>query len=114
MKDVEYQTRQLIRAIKQSNVYNQYRRLQLKILKDDGLYQRVNEFRKACFIIQNKTDEPSDAEQLEALSIEYADVLQNSDVREFLTAEQGMAQMMSQMTDRIYDSLDVDVSFLED
>ena len=52
--------------------------------------------------------------RLETLDDEYRDILQNSDVREFLTAEQGLAFMMSQMTERIYDSLDMDVSFLDD
>ncbi|MDD3221202.1 MAG: YlbF family regulator [Clostridia bacterium] len=113
MRNVEYQTRQLIRTIKQTNVYNQYRRLQIKIQKDETLSRRVNEFRKACFAIQNKPEEPEDMDRLEALNMEYGDILDNSDVREFLTAEQGLAQMMNQVTDRMYDSLDIDVSFLE-
>lgn len=46
MKNVEYQTRQLIREIKRSNVYNQYRRLQMKIVRDAELNRRVDEFRK--------------------------------------------------------------------
>lgn len=114
MKNVEYQTRQLIRAIKQSNVYNHYRRLQLRLAKDETLNRRVNEFRKAYFIVQNKPEEPGDMERLEGLNKEYKDILENSEVREFLTAEQGLARMMNQITDRIYDSLDMDVSFLED
>ncbi len=113
MKNVEYQTRQLIREIKRSNIYNQYRRLQMKLVKDVELNRRVNAFRKECFRLQNKPQEPEDIWQLEALYSEYKDILQNSDVIEFLTAEQGMAQMMNQMTDRIYSSLDMDVSFLD-
>ena len=42
MKNVEYQTRQLIREIKRSNVYNQYRRLQMKIVRDEALNRRVS------------------------------------------------------------------------
>ena len=114
MKSVEYQTRQLIRAIKHSNVYNQYRRLQIKIFRDEALGKRVNALRKAYFTIQNKPEAPDDMNRLEALDDEYRDILQNSDVREFLTAEQGLAFMVSQMTERIYDSLDMDVSFLDD
>ena len=113
MKNVEYQTLQLIREIKRSNVYNQYRRLQMKIVKDAELSRKVNEFRKASFELQNKPQEPEDIGRLEALYSEYGEILQNSDVIEFLTAEQGMAQMMNQMTDRIYNSLDLDVSFLD-
>ena len=113
MKNVEYQTRQLIREIKRSNVYNQYRRLQMKIVKDAELNRKVTEFRKACFTLQNKPQEPDDVWRLEALYSEYREILQNSDVIEFLTAEQGLAQMMNQLNDTIYNSLDMDVSFLD-
>lgn len=113
MKNVEYQTRQLIREIKRSNVYNQYRRLQMKIVRDVELNRRVDEFRKACFMIQNGPQAPEDMGRLEALNEEYRDILQNSDVIEFLTAEQGLALMMNRMTDQIYSSLDFDVSFLD-
>lgn len=113
MNNVEYQTRQLIREIKRSNVYNQYKRLQTKIMKDKELHQRVNDFREACFMIQNKPHEPGDLDRLESLDREYLDILQNSDVREFLTAEQGLARMMNQMVDQLYESLDIDVSFFD-
>ena len=113
MKNVEYQTRQLIREIKRSNVYNQYRRLQMKIVRDAELNRRGDEFRKACFMIQNGPHTPEDMGRVEALNEEYRDILQNSDVIEFLTAEQGLALMMNRMTDQIYNSLDFDVSFLD-
>ena len=113
MKNVEYQTRQLIREIKRSNVYNQYRRLQMKIVRDVELNRRVDEFRKACFMIQNWPQAPEDMGRMEALNEEYRDILQNSDVIEFLTAEQGLALMMNRMIDQIYSSLDFDVSFLD-
>ena len=73
----------------------------------------MDEFRKACFMIQNGPQTPEDMGRLEALNEEYRDILQNSDVIEFLTAEQGLAQMMNRMTDQIYNSLDFDVSFLD-
>lgn len=113
MNNVEYQTRQLIREIKRSNVYNQYRRLQTKIKKDQELYHKVSDFLRASFLIQTKPQEPGDMECLEALNREYIDILQNSDVREYLTAEQGLALMVNRMMDQIYGSLDIDVSFLD-
>ena len=113
MNNIEYQTRQLIRELKKSNVYNQYQRLQTKIEKDSDLYRRVNEFRKACFIIQNKPNGPEDTGELYALYEAYGDILMNSDVRELLTAEHGMSILMNQVMDQIYNELDIDVSFLD-
>ena len=114
LNNVEFKTRQLIREIKRSNVYNQYRRLQMKLSKDTELNKRLNEFRKAGFIIQNKPQEPDDIQKLEVLNKEYSEILENSDVREFFTAERGLALMMNQLMDQIYGSLDMDVSFLDD
>ncbi len=113
MNNIEYQTRQLVREIKKSNIYNQYRRLELKIEKDYELYRRVNEFRKACFVIQNKPNSPGDTGELYALYEAYGDILMNSDVRELLTAEHGLSVLMNQVMDQIYGNLDIDVSFLD-
>ena len=99
MNNIEYQTRQLIRELKKSNVYNQYRRL--------------NEFRKACFVIQNKPNGPGDTGELYALYEAYNDILMNSDVRELLTAEHGMSTLLNQVMEQIYNGLDIDVSFLD-
>ena len=113
MNNIEYQTRQLIRELKRSNVYNQYRRLQMKIEKDSDLYRRVNEFRKVCFVIQNKPNDPGDTGELYALYEAYNDILMDSDVRELLTAEHGMSMLMNQVMDQIYGNLDINVSFLD-
>lgn len=113
MNPIEYQTRQLIRELKRSNIYNQYRRLQTKIIKDQDLYRRLNEFRSACFMIQDKPQECGDEERLCALYEEYGDVLNHSDVREFLAAEQGVTTLIKQVTEQIYESIDIDISFLE-
>ena len=64
-------------------------------------------------MILNRPHTSEDMERLEALNKEYIDILQDSDVREYLTAEQGLAMMMNQIVDQIYDSLDIDVSFLD-
>ena len=113
MNNIEYQTRQLIREVKKSNIYNQYRRLQMKIEKDPELYKRVNEFRSACFAIQNKPDGPSDTGELYGLYEAYNDILINSDVRELLSAEHGMSILMNQVMEQIYSNLEIDVSFLD-
>lgn len=112
MNPIEYQTHQLIRELKRSNIYHQYQRLRAKIEKDTVLYKRLNEFRRGCFLIQEKPQEDGDREQLSALYEKYGDVLQNSDVREFLAAEQKLAALVNCVTDQIYENIDIDVTFL--
>lgn len=112
MNPIEYQTHQLIRELKRSNIYNQYRRLLTKMMQDRDLYDRLNEFRRESFWMQEKPQEAEDGKQLYALYEKYGDVLQNSDVREFLAAEQKLAGLMNRVTEQIYENIDIDVTFL--
>ena len=114
MTNVEYQARILSREIRKSNVYNQYRRLQRKLSQDRHLYHQLGEFRKAWFLLQNKAYSPEDAGALSDLRRQYESLLENADVREFLSAEQSLCAMLSQVNTLLYKSLDVDVSFLKD
>ena len=114
MNNVEYQMRQLIREIKRSNIYNQFRRLQMKIDKNEELSARVNAFRRESFTLQNTPAESETLNRLEALNREYEDILRDPDVLEFLAAEQGLAAMMNRLTDQIFGSLDLDISFLDE
>ena len=52
--------------------------------------------------------------QIARLRQQYGNLLENADVREFLSAEQSLCTMLSQVNTLLYKSLDVDVSFLKD
>lgn len=113
MTNVEYQTKILIREIRRSNEYNQYQRLKKKLNKDQELCTKVNEYRKRCFWLQNKTEEASDIEQLKQLAEEYKGILTLAPVNEFLISEQRLCRMMSRMVTSIEAAMDFDMDFMK-
>lgn len=112
MKNVMEQTDKLISAIKQSNEYSQYRHLLENIMQNPDLYHRLNEFRQRNFMLQMNTNTDALNESA-GLSNEYADVLNQTKVKDFLAAEQKYVRMVRQMFRKIDDSLEMNLDFLE-
>lgn len=112
MKNVIEQTDILINAIKQSNEYSQYQHLLENVMQNNELYYRMNEFRKRNFMLQ--MNENADALYESAnLSNEYSDVLNQTEVKNFLVAEQRFVRMVRQMYHKIDESLEINLDFLE-
>lgn len=111
MNNVMQQLDQLIDAIHASNEYTQYQMLDRSITKDEQVYNRVNEFRRRNFEIQIN----SNIDTMEAcanLNKEYEDVLNRSDVKEYLAAERRYIKMIRKITTRIDDQIDINIDFL--
>lgn len=111
MNNVEYNTKNLIRAIRGSNEYNHYHRVLEKIKQDKGLYDVMNEYRRRCFLLQMKNDE-SYLDDIANLRNEFQDILNNNLVSEFLLAEQRINKMTRQINASIIDCVNIDVDFL--
>ncbi len=112
MNNVEYQTKMLMREIKKCNQYNQYQRLRKKVSKNADLYQRMNQFRKRSFIMQN--EENYDPGAIDRLWDEYQDVLVLPEVREFLASERSLCLMMQNIHQLLNDAIDFDLDFMEE
>lgn len=112
MKSVMEQTGLLIEAIKESNEYSQYQILLEKVMREEGVYQRMNDFRRRNFVLQlNPQMDALDASA--GLVAEYEDVLGRTDVKEFLAAEQRYVKMIRKMNQKIEESLQINIDFLE-
>ncbi len=106
MTDVEYQTRQLIREIRKSNEYNQFRRLAAKLDRDPELKEEVDSYRRKRFQLQNAED---GEDQLLQMEKEYEDVLSKSVVRDFLISEQKLMYMIQNTVLEITDAVGLDL-----
>ncbi len=106
MTDVEYQTRQLIREIRKSNEYNQFRRLAAKLDRDPELKEEVDSYRRKRFQLQNAED---GEDQLLQMEKEYEDVLSKSVVRDFLISEQKLMYMIQNTVLAITDAVGLDL-----
>ena len=113
MKNVILQTEQLIKAIETSNEYAQYQMLQNTITKDDGVYQRLNEFRRRNFEIQMNT-QVNAIDESANLYQQYQDVLNRPEIKEFLSAEQRYIRMIRQIYRTIDENVNMNIDFLEE
>jgi cell fate (sporulation/competence/biofilm development) regulator YlbF (YheA/YmcA/DUF963 family) len=111
MNNVEYNTKNLIRAIRTSNEYNHYHRVLEKIKQDENLYAGMNEYRKRCFLLQMGNDDTL-FDDIANLRNEFRDVINDNLVAEFLIAEQRLNKMTRQVNASILDGVNLDVDFL--
>ena len=111
MTDIEFNIKKLIRAIKSSNEYNQYHRLLDKIKQDESLYNGLCEYRKRSFIIQMESG-TDNIERMTSLRNEFANVVNNSTVSEFLIAELRLNKLARQVNASVLEGFDLDVDFL--
>lgn len=113
MNNVEYNTKNLIRAIRTSNEYNHYHRVLDKIKQDEEIYGGMNEYRKRCFLLQmSGADSDSYLDDIARLRNEFGYILDNSLVNEFLIAEQRLNKMTRQINASILDCINLDIDFL--
>ena len=106
MTDVEYQTRQLIREIRKSNEYNQFRRLEAKISQEPELKEQVDAYRRKRYELQNAEDSDRELQQMEK---ECEELLSKTVVRDFLVSEQKLMMMMQNILLSITDAVDLDL-----
>lgn len=112
MQNVVTQTEELIGEIRRSKEYNQYQRLLENLKRDQGLYNRVNDYRKRNFFMQ--LDEKDSAFQENAsLGAEFEDLESCELAQEFLAAEATYCKMIRKINDQILDCLDLDLDFLD-
>lgn len=111
MNNVEYNTKNLIRAIRTSNEYNHYHRVLDKIKQDENLYVGMNEYRKRCFLLQMANGDTY-LDDIARLRQEFSEIVNNNLVSEFLIAEQRLNKMTRQVNASILDCVNLDVDFL--
>lgn len=112
MNDVMYETKMLNKALRHSNEYNQYIRTRERLCKEEALYQRTKEFSRRNLQIQCYADYNT-LEDVSNLRREFADILSNQMVIDFLVAEQRVARMMRRVEEQLFENIDLDTEVIE-
>lgn len=86
-----------IRGIKGSEEFREYKAGLERIQEEPDLYDKVNEFRKKNYMLQNAEDSEDYIERLEELDREFEDVRAIPMVDDFLAAELGFCRMMQEI-----------------
>ncbi len=99
MSGIDREVNQLIEAILNSQEYNSYRAEMENLKGEPGLKERIDEFRRRNFELQNGGD--CDFAKLDQLEREYEDMLQQPRVAAFLDAELNFCRMIQDMNSYI-------------
>lgn len=111
MRNVVSKTKELVKAIEESEQYIQYQSAIKKLEKYPELLAKVNEYRKKRFAFQVEGMESSQSAQNELQSL-FTQIRGNELVLDFLSAEKDFSSMMRQVNHAILDGIDMNVDFL--
>ena len=95
-----------IRGIKGSEEFREYKAGLERIQAEPDLYDKVNEFRKKNYMLQNAEDREDYIERLEELDREFEDVMAIPMVDDFLAAELGFCRMMQEINQLVWEEID--------
>ena len=91
---IEEATKKFAAYIQESDTYKEYLYQREKLKKQPDLYDKVNEYRKKSFDLQNESDSEDLFDRMEAFEREYAKFRENPMVEDFLRAEIAFCRMM--------------------
>lgn len=112
MQNVEVQTDNLVKAIQESEEYIRYKSVEEALSEQKELWNKVNEFRRNKFFVQMKQGE-NFLEENDKIKSDYDTLLHNGLVEDSLVAEQQLCKLMRKINARIFDSIDMNIDFLE-
>lgn len=104
--DIERVTSNFAALIMQTEVYQEYDFQKKKLKRQPELFQRVNEYRRQNFKLQNEVKGENLYEQMEQFEREYASFRENPLVDDFLKAELAFCRMMQDINVRLTEELD--------
>ena len=94
-----------------SEEYTQFQQYRERLIKEEELYRKVNEFREKNFELQI-TGDSANASLVDHLSQQYSSVLEKPVVNEYMQAELILCRKLQLMYRIITEKIDLDLSFL--
>lgn len=104
MSNVDDAVKQLVNAVKESEIYEEYTNQLARVKEIPGLKEQIDEFRQRNFEIQTSGENAFD--KLERFEEEYAEFRENPVVNDFLAAELAFCRMMQDINLSITDAVD--------
>lgn len=99
----------LIEALKESAEYQNYQEMLERIKQDPEKREKVNEFRKRSYLLQNSRDPQIDLfTEIDRLQEESVPLRAQPDVSEFLAAELAICRMVQHINYRLIQEIDFD------
>lgn len=114
MEEIITKTKLFAEEIRQTEVYQNYKEIELRIKDKTNLLERVEEFRRKSFEIQisHRYGHYNSYEQILALKNENMDLLSEPIVKSFLDAEVKLTKLLAKVYSTMADEIEFDVDFL--
>ena len=109
---VDVKTAELAQAVADSEEYKSYLHYLEEIKKQPELYEKVCDYRRRNFELQNMDVADNMFDEVMRFQMENAGIRKNELVNEFLKAELSVCRMLQGFTRVIADSVELDTDFL--
>ena len=104
--EVQKALEQLAQAIKDSDIYREYRRQSEKVDNTGDMREKIDEYRVRNFELQNSVQTEDLLDKLDAFEREYEKFREDPLVEEFLDAELAFCRMMQEIDVKLAEAMD--------
>lgn len=104
---------QLSAALRGSEAYKAFREVSRKVSEEPQLRQRLDEFRKKNYLLQNGSNAYDLFDDVQNLEREYEDMQKNPVIQEYLAAELQICRIIQRCADEILTSVDMEIENLQ-
>ena len=104
--EVQEALEQLAQAIKDSDIYREYRRQSEKVDNTGDMREKIDEYRVRNFELQNSVQREDLLDKLDAFEREYEKFREDPLVEEFLDAELAFCRMMQEIDVKLAEAMD--------
>lgn len=104
--EVQKALEQLAQAIKDSDIYREYRRQSEKVDNTGDMREKIDEYRVRNFELQNSVQTEDLLDKLDAFEREYEKFREDPLVVEFLDAELAFCRMMQEIDVKLAEAMD--------
>ncbi|MBQ8591730.1 MAG: YlbF family regulator [Lachnospiraceae bacterium] len=106
MQALENALEVLIKEIKNTDIYQEYRKQLAEVEAQPGLMEQIDEFRRKRAELQNSANQDDLFEEIDNFDREYEQFRENPVVNGFLDAELGLCRMMQDINLKITEEID--------
>ena len=106
MMEVQEALEQLAQAVKESEVYREYRRQSERVDNAGDMREKIDEYRVRNFELQNSVQTEDLLDKLDDFEREYEKFREDPLVEEFLYAELAFCRMMQEIDVKLAEAMD--------
>ena len=104
--EVQEALRQLAQAIRDSDIYKEYRRQSERVDNAGNMREKIDDYRMRNFELQNSAYTEDLLDKMEAFEREYEKFREDPLVEEFLDAELAFCRMMQEIDVKLAEAVD--------